>query len=171
MRNDEQDALPPQEPDPLLEGPSEAPEPGADLEKRRALTDVVVAVCICVAAIAYWTWDRISTAAAAPAPAATVQPVAPQPVATVQTSNLLNDRGTALYNSKNYPAAEALFRQAIAADPNQALGYCNLGAVLTSQGKYDEAIVALRRAIALDPSFKLAQNNLAWAVKEREQSK
>jgi tetratricopeptide (TPR) repeat protein len=90
---------------------------------------------------------------------------------TGQSSDTLNDLGTALYNGKNYPAAEALFRKAIAADPDQALGYCNLGAVLTSQGKYDEAIAALHRAIDLDPSLELAQNNLAWAIGERNKLK
>jgi tetratricopeptide (TPR) repeat protein len=171
MHKDEQSAVHPQLPDPLLEGPSELHEPGADLDRRRALTDIVVAACICMAAIAYWTWDRSSTEAAAPVPITAVQPATQQPVATSPASNTLNDQGAALYNAKNYPAAEALFRKAIAVDPNQALGYCNLGAVLTSQGKYDEAIAALHRAIALDPSLKLAQNNLAWAIEEREKLK
>ena len=168
MHIDEQGAVHPQLPDPLLKGPSELREPSADLDRRRALTDFVVAACICMAAIAYWTWDRFSTEAAVPVPVAAVQPVTPQPVATSQSSNTLNDLGSALYNAKNYLAAEALFRKAIAADPNQALGYCNLGAVLTSQGKYDEAIAVLHRSIALDPSLKLAQNNLAWAIEERK---
>ena len=159
MHKEEQDAVHPQLPDPLLRGPSALREPGADLDRRRALTDIVVAACICMAAIAYWTWDRSSTEVAAPVP--------PQPVATSQSSNNWNEQGAALYNAKNYPAAEALFRKAIAAAPNQALGYCNLGAVLTSQGKYDEAIGALHHAMALDPLLQLAQNNLAWALEER----
>jgi tetratricopeptide (TPR) repeat protein len=168
MHTEEQPAVQPQLPDPLLEGPSALREPGADLDRRRALTDIVVAACICMAAIAYWAWDRSSTEAAAPVPIAAAQPVASHPVPTSQSSNSFNNLGSALYNAKNFPAAEALFRKAIAADPSQALGYCNLGAVLTSQKKYDEAIVALQRAIALDPSLKLAQNNLAWAIEERK---
>jgi tetratricopeptide (TPR) repeat protein len=171
MHKDEQGAVHPQLLDPLLEGPSKSHEPGADLDRRRALTDIVVAACICMAAVAYWTWDRSSTAAAAPVPIAAVPPVTPQPAATSQSSNTLNDQGAALYNAKNYPGAEALFRKAIAANPDQALGYCNLGAVLTSQGKYDEAIAALHHAVALDPSLQLAQNNLAWAIEERKKLK
>jgi tetratricopeptide (TPR) repeat protein len=171
MHKEEQGAAHSQLPEPLLKGSSELREPGVDMERRRALTDTVVAACICMAAIAYWTWDRSSTETAAPVPMAAVQPVTPQPVASSQSSNTLNDQGAALYNAKNYPAAEALFRKAIAVDPNQALGYCNLGAVLTSQGKYEEAIAALHRAITLDPSLKLAQNNLAWAIGERNKLK
>jgi tetratricopeptide (TPR) repeat protein len=171
MYEDEQGAVLSQPLDPLLKGPSALREPSADLDRRRALTDIVVVACICMAAIAYWTWDRSSTETAAPVPIAAVQPVTPQPAGTSPSSDTFNDLGSALYNAKNYPSAEALFRKAIAADPNQALGYCNLGAVLTSQGKYDEAIAALHRAIALDPSLKLAQNNLAWAIEERKKHK
>jgi tetratricopeptide (TPR) repeat protein len=170
MHKEEQGAAHPQLPEPLLKGLSELREPGPDLDRRRAVTDIVVAACICMAAIAYWTWDRSSIQAAAPVPVAAAQPAA-QPAATNQSGDTLNNLGSALYSAKNYPAAEALFRKAIAANPNQAVGYCNLGAVLTSQGKYDEAVAVLHHAIALDPSLKLAQNNLAWAIEERKKLK
>src|SRR5437870_1830888 len=48
-------------------------------------------------------------------------------------------------------AAEACYRQALAAQPNLAEAHSNLGNALTAQGKLDEAVAAYRQAIRIKP--------------------
>jgi tetratricopeptide (TPR) repeat protein len=134
-------------------------DPVAGERKHRQL-DFILAGCICAVALGFWLLDPKPAPTPAPAP---VSSAAPQ----VTPSGQLNNEGSQLYSADNFVAAEALFRRAIAADPNGALGYCNLGAALIGEKKYDEAIAVLQRAVALDPSFALARNNLNWALDEK----
>ena len=52
-------------------------------------------------------------------------------------------------------AAEACYRQVLAAQPNLAEGHFRLGDALMGQGKFDEAVAAYRRAIGF-PSHQIA---------------
>lgn len=133
------------------------------LQWSRRIVDYVLAGCLCLAALVYWTWNSL-TAPSAPAAA---NAAAVLPPATQSESDRLNTEGAQLYAGKQYATAEALFRRAIALNPSGALGFCNLGAVLVSEGRYDEAIAMLERSLALDPNFTLARNNLNWAIEEK----
>jgi tetratricopeptide (TPR) repeat protein len=127
-------------------------------DTRRAVLDYVLAGLICLAATGYWLWD---TWIDAPQASVTVTAALPNTLSD-------NDEGYRLYSASDYVGAEARFRNAIRANPNEALGYCNLGAALIAEQKFDEAIAVLERAIALNPSLALARNNLAWALQEKE---
>ena len=147
--------------EPIVSEAAMPEEPPAPKQWSRSMVDYVLAGCLCVAALGYWTWN---SATAPSAPATANAPAAP---ATSSESDRLNTQGAQLYAQKQYAPAEALFRQAIAVNPNSALGFCNLGAVLVSEGRYDEAIAVLERSVQLDPNFTLARNNLNWANEEK----
>ena len=66
--------------------------------------------------------------------------------------------------------ALALYRQILAADPNHAETWSNLGTVLKKKGELGEAIEAFRRAVALRPSYAEAYNNLGNALKSAGQT-
>jgi Flp pilus assembly protein TadD len=129
-----------------------------DSDRRRSRLDFVLAGCICLAAVLYGFWDNSP---------------GPQTPVTVSASTSLpnqlsdNDEGYRLFSASDYVGAEAKFRSAIHARPNDAVGYSNLGAALIAQRRFDEAVAALRKAIELDPSLTLARNNLAWALVEK----
>ena len=91
----------------------------------------------------------------------------PENAQAAQKANQFINLGMTLYNAKKFPAAEALFRQATQADPNSALAYNDLGAVLNDQQRWDEAITALQKAVALNPTLDLARNNLAFSYSRR----
>src|SRR6266436_4342053 len=61
-------------------------------------------------------------------------------------------------------AAEAAYRQALAAQPNLAEAHSNLGNALTAQRKLDEAVDACRRAIRIKPDLAEAHSNLGHAL-------
>lgn len=71
-----------------------------------------------------------------------------------------NTAGVALLAEGNYPAAEAAFRRAVAAQPQDHSAWNNLGFVLQQQGRYPEAEEALRHALALHPQSANAWLNL-----------
>jgi len=137
----------------------------ATREWSRRTVDYVLAGCLCLAALGYWSWNSFAPGTS-PAGANISATPAPQPAAPSE-SDQLNTQGAQLYANHQYAPAEALFRKAVALNPNSALGFCNLGAVLVSEGHYDEAITALRRSLELDPNFTLARNNLNWAIEEK----
>ena len=58
--------------------------------------------------------------------------------------------GVSKLQSKDYAAAEASLRRAVALDPNLAGAYTALGVALASSGRRSEAIDAWRRALAID---------------------
>jgi tetratricopeptide (TPR) repeat protein len=55
------------------------------------------------------------------------------------------------------------YEEALALDPDSALGQSNLGGVLTRIGRQDEAVEHLTRACELDPKFAIAHINLGDA--------
>ncbi len=61
-------------------------------------------------------------------------------------------------------AAMACYRQTIAADPNLARAYTNLGNVLKALGQMDEAVAHHRQALELQPDYAEAYNNLGTAL-------
>jgi tetratricopeptide (TPR) repeat protein len=161
-------------------------EPGSDstpttgVEGRHSWLDLVLAGCICAIAVSFWLWDNkpAEVLSSQQPVASTLLPAitpgfqpAPAPAPQLKASEQFNNAGTQLYTALNFVGAEALFRKAIAADPNGALGYCNLGAALIGERRYDEAIDALQKAVAIDPSFTLARNNLKWALDEKHKHK
>lgn len=76
----------------------------------------------------------------------------------------INERGIALWQSGDLPAAEALFRQALTINPAHAPSASNLGMVLFGQARADEALVHLRRAVELDPAHLGARANLGGVL-------
>jgi tetratricopeptide (TPR) repeat protein len=58
--------------------------------------------------------------------------------------------------------SEKLCRQALAADPNCALAWCDLAAVLATQGRLDLAEEAARRALQARPDLARAHYVLGW---------
>lgn len=72
--------------------------------------------------------------------------------------------GLAHFQLKDYPAAEALLRRAIALQGRAADFHFNLGALLLEQGRFQEAEEAFRRAHGLKPYDGGILNNLAVAL-------
>lgn len=64
-------------------------------------------------------------------------------------------------------AAEQIYRQIIAVQPNHAYAHNNLGVALKDRGKLDEAIACYRRALEVKPDFAEAHSNLGLALKDR----
>lgn len=60
--------------------------------------------------------------------------------------------------------AIALYRAALARDPNDALTYSNLGTALAASGQLDEAVAQYRRALALAPNDADSHYNLGNAL-------
>jgi tetratricopeptide (TPR) repeat protein len=128
-----------------------------------AIADLVLAGIICLAAAGYWLWD--GRASSSPSKASgTVAESRQGP------KNHFNDDGFRLFSASDYVGAERQFRNAILADPKDAVGFSNLGAALIAQRRFDEAMAALHTAIALDPLLPLARNNLNWALEEKAKS-
>ncbi len=72
--------------------------------------------------------------------------------------------GEALLAQREYSAAEAALRQALARNPDSPEAYNNLATALSRQGKSSDAIQAWRDAIRSRPAYALAHNNLANAL-------
>jgi protein O-GlcNAc transferase len=101
-------------------------------------------------------------------------------------ANQLLATAVRLHQAGQLLAAEASYRQVLAAEPNlvvakldeaiaayrRAIGikpdyteaYCDLGLALTRQGKLDEAVAAYRRAIGIKPDYAEANCNLGIAL-------
>jgi len=67
----------------------------------------------------------------------------------------------------NVSASEALYKRAIAVEPEWSWPYAGLGALLGRHtvGRSEEAIGALRKAIALDPGWGRPHNSLAVVLR------
>jgi protein O-GlcNAc transferase len=63
--------------------------------------------------------------------------------------------------------AEACYRRVLAAQPDNAEAYSNLGAALKGQRKLDAAVAAYRQAIGIKPHYFRAYFNLGNALKEQ----
>jgi len=69
-------------------------------------------------------------------------------------------RGWSIHQQRRYGEAEAIYRGALQAEPNNSAAWCYLGIALHDQKRYAEAVDAYQRAIALRPEFPVALNNL-----------
>jgi len=76
----------------------------------------------------------------------------------------VNEKGIAVWQSGDLPAAEHLFREALGLDPAHAPSASNLGMVLFGQGQFEEALARLRRAVELDPAHVGARANLGGVL-------
>ena len=74
-------------------------------------------------------------------------------------------RGALLEQRKDYPRAEAAFRQALARDPLHAPSLNYLGYMLAERGdRLDEAVSLVERALAIDPDNGSYLDSLGWAL-------
>ena len=74
------------------------------------------------------------------------------------------ERGALHEQRKDYAAAEAAFRDALAKDPNHAPTLNYLGYMLAERGeRLDEAVSLVRRALDLDPGNSSYLDSLGWA--------
>ena len=78
-----------------------------------------------------------------------------------------NNLGSIYMQEKDFPTAEAQFRQAIKARADYAVAYANLGWSLAWQEKYDLAIDSLNSAIRLEPDYVWANLSLANVYAQR----
>ncbi len=69
-------------------------------------------------------------------------------------------RGFALFNSMQYDAAIAEYREAIRLDPKLSIAHSNLGTALDREHKSNEAVAEFREALRLDPRNLFAHMNL-----------
>lgn len=76
----------------------------------------------------------------------------------------LYNKGTELYNEKEYEDAILALQQAIEIDPAYAKAWNNLGSALNALGRYEEAENAYNQAIAIDSSDAKAWSNLCRAL-------
>ena len=88
--------------------------------------------------------------------------------AVAQTFEQLVQQANTARTAKRFSEAEAIWRQIIQRDPQNAPAYNNLGNALYGQKKLDEAIAAYRTAIKLDPNYAFAYNNLGNALKDQK---
>jgi predicted Zn-dependent protease len=69
--------------------------------------------------------------------------------------------GRIRHRSRDYDAAETLYREALAREPDHAIAAFNLGVVLEDRGAVDAAIDSYQLAISADPALPDAHYNLA----------
>ncbi|MGE0611455.1 MAG: tetratricopeptide repeat protein [Hyphomicrobiales bacterium] len=74
-------------------------------------------------------------------------------------SNILNDRGVALWRLKRYAEAIADFNKAIELFSDFAMVFNNRGNVLMELGRYEEALADFNRAVTLAPGYGAGYNN------------
>ena len=69
-----------------------------------------------------------------------------------------------LHKAGNLPAAEALYRQVIDAEPNHVLALSNLGALTYQADRPEETVKLMRRVLAIQPDVGEFHLNLAAAL-------
>ncbi|HET6618385.1 MAG TPA: tetratricopeptide repeat protein [Dongiaceae bacterium] len=65
---------------------------------------------------------------------------------------------------KDWPAAEAAYGKALAAQPNSPVIVNNMGMSLMLQHRYAEAVQTFQRALAIDPTMEMTRANLRIAL-------
>lgn len=75
-------------------------------------------------------------------------------------------QGWAVHQGGDRATAEQMYRQVIAAEPNNANAWCYLGIVLHDQDRFEQAVAAYRKAIQLQPQFPIAFNNLGNTLRQ-----
>src|SRR5579863_599017 len=78
----------------------------------------------------------------------------------------LREEADALLATERLDGAIALYRQAIALQPEDVAALNNLSFVLLSTGQIDEAMEICRRAIALRPDLPIPYQNLADGLRQ-----
>ena len=88
-------------------------------------------------------------------------PVNTMPVLMNDSANQLVERGLQAHMVGQFPQAQEMYRQALAADPNHAGALHLLGVAASQQGKKLQAIDLIARAIAINPNVADFHVNLA----------
>jgi tetratricopeptide (TPR) repeat protein len=99
--------------------------------------------------------------------------VKPPPAANIRTSaaseelfeNLIDDGNTAR-DERNYPVAEAKYRQAKTVKPADARSAYGLGNLFSDQQRWEEAETAYRSAIQLDPASAIIDIALSYVLSQ-----
>ncbi|MFN3927690.1 MAG: tetratricopeptide repeat protein [Pseudanabaenaceae cyanobacterium] len=86
--------------------------------------------------------------------------LAQYPIPAHETAEQLVERGNAYIRLGNAEGAIAMFRAAIAKNPNLAIAHYNLGSALAQSGQTQPAIYAFERVVNLQPRFAIAYSNL-----------
>ena len=84
--------------------------------------------------------------------------------ALAQSVEQLFQQGNAAQAAQRFSEAEAIWRQVIQRNPQEAVAYNNLGLVLYAQNQLDAAVTAYRTAIQLNPQDATAYNNLGLVL-------
>jgi tetratricopeptide (TPR) repeat protein len=79
-----------------------------------------------------------------------------------------NNLGTIMLKSGRLEEASAQFHAALDSDPTNLEAYNNLGLILAHDKRYDEAISMFDSALSLDPGFRLAAQNRALCLREKQ---
>lgn len=74
----------------------------------------------------------------------------------------LGELGNLYYELHEFESAVAVYRRAIAAEPDRAELHFNLALALDSKGAFAESIASLERALELKPDYTAAAGVLAW---------
>lgn len=74
------------------------------------------------------------------------------------------NRGVALQQKKDFDGAIAAYRQALAAEPDNALAHYNLASALADKKDLDGAIAEYRKSLSLQPDLALARFGLGYAL-------
>jgi tetratricopeptide (TPR) repeat protein len=69
-------------------------------------------------------------------------------------------RGWKIHQQRKFAEAAAIYRQVLAAAPDDANAWCYLGIALHDQRHYSQAADTYRQALKLQPQFPIAWNNL-----------
>jgi tetratricopeptide (TPR) repeat protein len=77
----------------------------------------------------------------------------------------LSYEGLTYHRQRDYPQAEALYRESLSLDPRHLDSLCLLGTLLSETKRPLEAIEILQGAVAIDTESALAHNNLGIALK------
>lgn len=86
------------------------------------------------------------------------------PAAILRHAEAMHYLGVIAYRAGRDVDAEAILRQSIRLNPNNAEAHSNLAAVLKAIDQLDEAVAACRRAIAIDPNLGRAYTHLGNAL-------
>ncbi|TWT95982.1 cellulose synthase subunit BcsC [Botrimarina colliarenosi] len=103
---------------------------------------------------------------AARSPMGQGSPTAADAATPADEARRLREQGHAKDREGDLAAAEAIYRQAIGADPTSAAAVNDLGLCLARQGRLDASAAVLRQAIMMRPDKQLYRNNIATVLVE-----
>jgi Flp pilus assembly protein TadD len=98
--------------------------------------------------------------------AAVLEPLVREDVSDLESSDALGQTYTRMGRG---PQAEAMFRRVLAASPNGAATWNNLGALYLTENRAADAIEALLRAVTINPELATAYNGLGVAYARQGQ--